>query len=79
MTTGIVESFAAPIGVGGFVGFLIGYAIRKVIKLIFVLVGLGLAFVLFLPSFECRLSKASLCTKCCYIKSSKCDFNNSNT
>jgi uncharacterized membrane protein (Fun14 family) len=46
MITGIVESFAAPVGVGGFVGFLVGYAIRKVIKLIFVSV--GLAFVLFL-------------------------------
>ena len=50
MITGIVESFAAPVGVGGFVGFLVGYAIRKIIKLIFVLVGLGLAFVLFLQS-----------------------------
>ena len=46
MITGIVESFAAPVGVGGFVGFLVGYAIRKIIKLIFVLV--GLAFILFL-------------------------------
>jgi uncharacterized membrane protein (Fun14 family) len=39
-----------PLGVGGFLGFLVGYAIRKIIKLIFVLVGLGLAFVLFLQS-----------------------------
>src|SRR5919198_2882710 len=50
MITGIVESFAAPVGVGGFVGFLVGYAIRKVIKLIFMLVGIGIAFVLFLQS-----------------------------
>jgi uncharacterized membrane protein (Fun14 family) len=50
VTASLVESLAMPLGVGGFAGFLVGYAIRKVIKLIFVLVGLGLAFVLFLQS-----------------------------
>src|ERR671923_2626548 len=46
----LVESLATPLGIGGLAGFFIGYAIRKVIKLIFVLAGLGLAFVLFLQS-----------------------------
>jgi uncharacterized membrane protein (Fun14 family) len=45
-----IESLVTPIGVGGFAGFLVGYAIRKVIKLIFMLVGIGIAFVLFLQS-----------------------------
>ena len=43
-------SFATPLGIGGLVGFFIGYAVRKIIKLIFVLAGLGFAFVLFLQS-----------------------------
>src|SRR5919108_1542691 len=46
----LVESLATPLGIGGLAGFFIGYAIRKVIKLIFVLAGLGFAFVLFLQS-----------------------------
>jgi uncharacterized membrane protein (Fun14 family) len=49
MTLGVV-SLAIPVGAGGLVGFLASWAIKKVIKLIFVLAGLGFAFVLFLQS-----------------------------
>ena len=31
----VVESLVMPLGVGSFAGFFIGYAARKVIKLIF--------------------------------------------
>jgi uncharacterized membrane protein (Fun14 family) len=51
----IVESFgptAATIGGGFFVGILIGYALKKVIKLIAVIVGLFLAGLAYLQYYQ---------------------------
>jgi uncharacterized membrane protein (Fun14 family) len=49
----IVESFgptAATLGGGFFVGFLIGYALKKVIKMVAVIAGLFLAGLVYLQS-----------------------------
>jgi uncharacterized membrane protein (Fun14 family) len=43
-------SIAASVGVGGVGGFLIGYAIKKILKIILVIVGLFLAALVYLAS-----------------------------
>ncbi len=43
MSFDIISSYAATMGGGFFVGVLIGYALKKVIKLLAVIVGLFLA------------------------------------
>jgi len=43
-----IESIATSVGLGGITGFLLGYFIRKIIKLIFFAVGGILALLLYL-------------------------------
>jgi uncharacterized membrane protein (Fun14 family) len=47
-TSGIIPSLAYQLGIGGVGGFIIGYAIKKLSKLIIVLMGLFLLVLLYL-------------------------------
>jgi uncharacterized membrane protein (Fun14 family) len=45
-----LTSVAASVGVGGVAGFVIGYAIKKILKIVLVIVGLFLAALTYLAS-----------------------------
>ena len=47
-----ISTYATTIGVGFFVGILIGYALKKVIKMVAVIVGLFLAGLAYLQYYQ---------------------------
>jgi len=44
----MVTTLAAQLGFGGLLGFVIGYALKKILKLLLVFIGLFFAFLLYL-------------------------------